>query len=118
MMELDNWIPNFDLFVMLILPALIAVTVVVLLVDFWAKRSPKPSEYTWMDILLWMSAVYFVIPIWRIIQYLQGEKSYSVLVSELFVDDFYNYMVILLMVGITGAIYIFLRKTRSRGVNS
>ena len=117
-MELDDWIPNFDLFVMVVLPALIAVTVTVVLVDFWAKRRGKVSDYSWMDVLLWMSAVYFVIPIWRIIQYLQGEKSYSTLVNELFVDDFYNYMVILLMVGIVGATYILLKKTRTWGVRS
>lgn len=116
-MELDDWIPNFDLFVMVILPALIAITVTVVLIDFWAKRSRKTSDYTWMDVLLWISAVYFVVPIWRIIQYLQGNKSYEVLVGELFVDDFYNYMVILLMVGIVGAVYILLRKTRSWGVS-
>ena len=115
-MELDDWIPNFGLFVMLILPALLAVTVTVILIDFWAKRGRRTSDYTWMDVIIWMSAVYFVIPLWRVIQYLQGNKTWGTLVEELFVDDFYNYMVILLMVGITGAVYIRLRKTRSREV--
>jgi hypothetical protein len=115
MVELDDWIPNFDLFVMTILPAILAITIAVILIDFWVKRGARDrgGEFVWMDILIWMTAVYFVIPAWRVIQYLMGEKSFSVLVEELFIDDFYNYMVLLLMVGIVGAVYIFLAKLRS-----
>jgi hypothetical protein len=117
-MELDDWLPNFDLFVMTVLPALLAVTIAVILINFWTKRSKKPSEYSWMDVLLWMTAVYFIIPFWRIIQYLLGDKSFSILVEELFIEDFYNYMVLLLIVGIVGAVYILLRKSRKWGVRS
>jgi putative effector of murein hydrolase len=119
MVDPGEWIPNFDLFVLWLLPLLLGVTVLVILLDFWQGRGKgKKRSYGWMDYVIWLTAVYFVVPFWRIVQYLQGDKSWTVLVEELFTDDFFNYMVILLMAGILGAIYIMQEKLRRWGVGS
>lgn len=112
-MDLDSWFPNFDLFIMQLLPALILVTFVIILFEFWIRRKKSKKskkKMDWMDTMIWITSVYFFIPLYRIAQYLTGEKEYETLVRELFVDDFYNYMVLMLMVGIVGAMFIFLQK--------
>ena len=115
MVNLDEWFPNFDLFVMQIIPALIMLTLALILMEYWTRKKKvrKKREISWMDTVIWFTAVYLFIPIYRIIQFVQGDKSYTVLVRELFIDDFYNYMAILLVAGIAGAIYIMSKKVKT-----
>lgn len=112
-MNLDDFIPNFSLFIMRLLPGLLFATFFIIMVTFWLNRrmlKPERDERDWMTILIWGSLLYLIVPIWRVIEFLRDEKSWSDLVEELFVDDFKNYMFLMLVVGIFGAMMILKRK--------
>lgn len=109
-MNINDWFPNFDLFVMQILPALILLAFIMGLIEFWVRKSKRKSRkpIEWMDVIIWFSALYLIVPIYRIYQYLKDKKSWETLLEELFVTDFQNYMFIMLVVGIIGVGFIFL----------
>jgi len=112
--DLDDWFPNFDLFVMRILPTLIFVTILVLLIQYWTKRPTlQKKPLSWMDILVWGSLLYLIVPIWRIIDYLTDKITWLELIEGLFVTDFKNYMLIMLIVGIMGAFMILNQKLKT-----
>jgi len=118
-MDLDQWFPNFDLFVMTILPALLLITFLIILLDFWRRRSKVRKtgrKVDWFDVLLWFSALYLIVPIYRVYQYLVGEKTWLTLVHELFTVDFENYMLVALLAGIGGAAFIFFQRAQGRSV--
>ena len=112
MVEIDDWIPNFEMFVLIVLPALILVTVAVFIISWWVNR-PKKDQQTpmdWMDIFKFGTALYMIVPIYRIIGYIQGDVGQEELVRGLFVTDFYNYMLLALVTGIMGLMLILKEK--------
>jgi len=120
MVNMDNWFPNFELFVLHILPALILLTLAVIIAAYWTNR-PKRKEKTpmdWMDVFKWGTALYMIVPIYRIIGYIKGTVGFGDLVEGLFVTDFYNYMVLALITGLMGLMFILRKKMHSwQGVN-
>ena len=112
MVEIDEWFPNFEMFVMFMLPALIMVTIAVFLITFWInkKKTATKAPMDWMDIMKFGTAIYLVVPVWRIISYLRGDINNSELIQGLFVTDFINYMTLALLTGIMGLIFILKKK--------
>jgi hypothetical protein len=112
MVNIDEWIPNFQMFVLIILPALILMTFAVFVISWWINRPKKPEKTSmdWMEIMKLGTALYMIVPMYRIMQYVQGEIEFNVLIQGLFVEDFRNYMILALLTGIMGLVFILRKK--------
>lgn len=120
MVDIDEWIPNFEMFVLLILPVLIVVTLAVLLLAWFMSRKNKggtKDPMDWMDLFKFATAIYLLVPIWRIIDYIQGNVGFDDLVRGLFVTDFFNYMILCLITGIMGLLFILFHKANDWRLN-
>lgn len=107
MVEIDEWIPNFEMFILIILPTLLIVTVVMIFVLWFFERT---KEWNWMSVFKFASAFYLVVPLFRIINYIQGDVGIDDLARGLFVTDFLNYMILVLLMGIIGLLFIIKKK--------
>lgn len=119
MVEIDEWIPNFEMFVLLILPVLIVVTLAVLLLAWFMSRKKGETKdpMDWMNLFKFATAIYLLVPIWRIIDYIQGNIGFETLVRGLFVTDFFNYMVLCLITGMMGLLFILFHKANDWRLN-
>lgn len=120
MVNIDDWIPNFQMFVMIILPALIIMTFLVFIISWWINRPKKlaKSHMDWMEVMKLGTALYLIVPIYRIVNYVQGKIGFQELIRGLFVTDFRNYMILALMTGFIGLIFILRNKQIEwKGVN-
>ena len=108
MVDIDEWIPNFEMFVLVILPALILFTTIVFFIAWYMNRPKNKIKTTmdWMDLMKFGTALYLIIPIYRIISYIQGNVGVEELIRGLFITDFFNYMVLALLTGIMGLVFI------------
>jgi len=112
MIDIDSWFPNFEMFVLFILPAIILVTIAVFIVSWWVRR-PKREEKApmdWMEIMKFGTALYLIIPIYRVVDYVRGNVGSGDLIRGLFVTDFTNFMLLALLTGIMGLIFILRKK--------
>ena len=112
MVDIDEWIPNFEMFVLFVLPVLILITIAVFFLEWYEKRPKKKLKFDidWMDLMKFATALYLLVPIYRIIRYVEGKVGVDELVRGLFVTDFFNYMLIALLTGIIGLVFILKNK--------
>lgn len=134
-MNVDDWIPNWDLFVLTLLPVLILVFFLSILLyrglvymkwRKWQRENPDPASQRSIDmvrVLTFVPYVYLIFPIFRIWDYLLGDITFLELVDGLFTVDFRGFMMVALIVFIIVAMAHLVEKgremkARSQGVKT
>lgn len=116
MVDINDWFPNFTMFVLIILPALILFTMMVFFVAWWLNRPDRKQKKTpmdWMDLMKFGTALYLLVPMFRIVEFIRGNIGVEELIRGLFVTDFFNYMVLALITGMMGLFFILKQKIDS-----
>jgi len=113
--SLDEWFPNFTLFVLVLTPALILITYALIAISRFMKLKPIGNDTKGMKIgtyLGYVPILYMFYPVWEIAQYIMGNRGD--VVARLFTYHFGNIMIIIVIVGI-GQILALLYTTPARG---
>jgi len=113
--NLDEWFPNFTLFVLVLAPALILITYALISISRFMKLQPIGNDTKGMKIgtyLGYVPILYMFYPVWEIAQYIMGNRGD--VVARLFTYHFGNIMIIIVIVGI-GQILALLYTTPARG---
>lgn len=117
--SVDEVFPNFTLFVLIIMPVAMAITILGWLIRKYFHRTRRKGGHAFDEILGYLPALYFLWPIYEIIQYFLGNMEWSVIMTRLFTTHLRGFTVVMLLAGIGQVIYYvysfrYKGKTRDR----
>ena len=116
---LDEWFPNFTLFVMVLTPALILLTYAMIAISRFMKLKPIGESSRGMKIgtyLGYVPILYMFWPLLEIAEYIMGDRGE--IVSRLFTYHFENVMIIIVIVGIGQILALLYTNPVKGGVRS
>ena len=101
--NIDDWIPNFTLFVLILTPMVLAILFIVLIISRWLRLrtpgEPRPKrKMSFAELIGLIPALYLIEPIWEIGEYLNGTRDE--IVDRLFTYHFPIFMFLVLCVGL------------------
>lgn len=103
MFNIDDFIPNFKLFIYVLTPLILIFLFVMVLVSRWFKKKPTGKGKSWAELIGYIPAIYLVSPIIEIYQYMIGERTN--LIERLFSYHFPIMMFLIVCVGIGQVCY-------------
>jgi C4-dicarboxylate transporter len=97
--NIDDWIPNFNLFVYFLAPVIIAIVAAMIISSKWLNRERgRKKKMKLVEILSYIPAVYALWPIYEIGEYLIGRRDE--IFDRLFTYHYPILMFFILLVGI------------------
>ena len=101
--NIDDWIPNFTLFVLILTPTVLALLFIILIIQRWLRLrtpgEPRPKRtMSFAELIGLIPALYLIEPIWEIGEYLNGTRDE--IVDRLFTYHFPIFMFLVLCVGL------------------
>lgn len=106
--DIDNWIPNFTLFIYVLAPIVLMLFAIMVLASKWLKledKGPK-KRMTFAEMLGIIPALYLLQPMYEIGEYLYGTRTE--IVDRLFLYHFPIFMFLVVCVGIGQVVYYWL----------
>jgi len=73
--DIDNFIPNFKLFIFVITPTILLFLFLLVPLSRWMKRKPKKGGKSWAELIGYIPVIYLISPLIEIYQYMIGERS-------------------------------------------
>lgn len=104
--NIDEWFPNWSLFVYWLLPIILAVVFAMAIIYRFLTR----RRMTFAEILNYIPVVYLFAVVWEVGEYLIGDRE--TIADRLFAVHFPNMMFIIVCVGIGQVIYYFVSERR------
>lgn len=99
--NIDDWIPNFTLFVFVLTPLILSTIFIMIILSRWLglkKAGQKKPKLTFAQLIGLIPALYLIEPIWEIGEYLNGTRSE--IADRLLLYHFPIFMFLVLCVGI------------------
>lgn len=99
--NIDDWIPNFTLFVYVLAPLILGIIFIMIILSRWfnlRKVGEPRAKLTFADKIGLIPALYLIEPIWEIGEYLNGTRD--TIFDRLFTYHFPIFMFLVLCVGI------------------
>jgi hypothetical protein len=97
MFNIDEFIPNFTLFLFVLAPTILIFLFVMVLLSRWMKRKPGKGK-SWAELIGYIPMIYLISPIIEIYQYFIGERDD--MIQRLFGYHFPIMMFLIVCVGI------------------
>lgn len=105
--DIDSWIPNFRLFVMILAPLVLILFAIMVLASRWLKIGKGAKKrMTFAEMLGLIPALYLLQPMYEMGEYLYGTRTE--IVERLFLYHFPIFMFIVVCVGIGQVVYYWL----------
>lgn len=107
--NIDDWIPNFTLFVYILAPMVLALIFIMIILSRWfslRKANEPKRRMSFAELIGLIPALYLIEPIWEIGEYLNGTRDE--IVDRLFTYHFPIFMFLVLCVGMGQVGYYWL----------
>lgn len=114
MFNIDNFIPNFKLFVFVLTPMILIFLFIMVMISKWYKR-PKGQGKSWAQLMGYIPTLYLLSPMIETYQYMVGERSDFI--DRLFSWHFPIMMFLIIIVGISQVCYYWVSMGPSGEVN-
>jgi len=97
MFNIDDFIPNFKLFIFVLTPTILIFLFLMVLLSRWMKKKPRKGK-SWAELIGYIPIIYLISPLIEIYQYMVGERED--LIDRLFSHHFPILMFLIVCVGI------------------
>ena len=97
--NVDDWIPNFTLFVYVLAPLVVSIVFIMIIISRWlGLEKNKRAKLDFAQLLGLIPALYLIEPIWEIGEYLRGIRTE--IAQRLLLYHFPIFMFLVVCVGI------------------
>lgn len=104
MFNIDEFIPNFNLFVFLLTPMILLILFVMVVASKWFKSEKKTRKKVMLiELISYVPAIYLLLVVIEVYQYMTGERSD--IIQRLFSYHFPIMMLFIISTGIIQVIY-------------